>query len=75
VNAFEVVGIFLIVWAVLLGFLGITRENFPGTPGAERIVGAISVLLVLAAISAAVYTGIHEENEKSEHGAVPGATV
>jgi formate-dependent nitrite reductase membrane component NrfD len=75
VNVFEVVGIVLILWAVLVGFLGISRENFPATEGAERIVGAISVILVLAAISAAVYTGIHEASEESESGAVPTATV
>jgi hypothetical protein len=75
VNAFEVVGIVLIAWAVLVGYLGITRENFPGSEGTERIVGAISVLLVVGAIGAAVYTGIHEAKEESEQGAVPTATV
>jgi hypothetical protein len=76
VNIFEVVGLVLIAWALLVGFLGITRENFPASQGAERIVGAISLILVLLAISAAVYTGIHEEEEhEEESAAVPAATV
>ncbi len=74
-NVFEVVGIVLIAWALLVGFLGISREDFPGSEPLERLVGAISVVLVLAAISAAIYTGIHEEEEKEEHGGIPAATV
>ena len=73
VNAFEVIGIILIVWAIVVGVLGITRENFPGNAGTERIVGAVSVILVLLAIGAALYTGAteeEEEHEKGEHGAV-----
>jgi membrane protein DedA with SNARE-associated domain len=70
VNAFEVVGPILIVWALLVTFLGVTRENFPGSQGAERLVGAISVLLVALAIGAAIYTSSHEKKKKGE-AAVP----
>ncbi len=63
-NAFYVCGGLLAVWAVTVSALGITRENFPGTDGAARIVGAISVILVIAAIGTAIYTAAHEEDEK-----------
>jgi hypothetical protein len=44
-------------WAVLVSFLGITRENFPATKGAARGVMAISAVVVVAAMAAAVATG------------------
>jgi hypothetical protein len=74
VNAFEVVGPILIVWAIVVGILGITRENFPGTDGAARVVGAISVILVALAIGAAIYTGATEKKE-GEQAALPSAVV
>jgi hypothetical protein len=66
VNAFHVCGGLLAAWAVLVAVLGITRENFPGSTGAARVVGAISVLLVLMAIGTAVYTGATEEEDEAE---------
>ncbi len=47
-----------------MAFLGITRENFPGTDGAARIVGGISVLLVVAAIGTGIYTSATEEEHE-----------
>ena len=52
-----------------MAFLGITRENFPGTAGAARIVGAISVVLVIAAIGTGIYTAAHEEEEEGGESA------
>ena len=37
----------------MVSFLGITRENWPGTKRTERAVAAISVVLVVAAIGSA----------------------
>jgi hypothetical protein len=69
VTGFYVIGSCLAAWAVLLAVLGVTRENFPGSPGAERAVGVISALLVLGAIGAAIYGGAtHEEHEEDEGG-------
>ena len=65
-NAFHVCGGIAAIWAVLVGILGITRENFPASRGTERLVGAISVLLVAAAIFTAVYTAAVEEEEHEE---------
>ena len=64
VNAFHVMGGILAVWALLVSFLGVTRENFPATKRAERLVAAISVTLVVAAIGSAVITGANEEEEE-----------
>ena len=66
-NAFHVIGVMLAVWAVVVSFLGITRENWPGNRRTERAVAAISVILVLGAISSAIVTSIlHEEDEQEE---------
>ena len=62
-NAFHVIGGLAAIWAVAVAVTGIRKEDFPG--GAEKIVGAISVLIVIATISAAVITSA---NEEEEHG-------
>ena len=62
-NAFHVIGGLTAIWAVTVAIVGIKKEDFPG--GAEKIVGAISLLLVLSAISAAI---ISAANEEEEHG-------
>ena len=60
-TAFHVIGALTAIWAVVLAGIGIRNEDFPG--GAEKIVGAISVLLVVGTISAAVITSANEEEE------------
>ena len=67
-NAFHVLGGLLAVWALVVSFLGVTREGFPGSRGSELLVTAISVVLVLLAISAAIVTSALEEEEESEGG-------
>ena len=66
VNAFHVMGGVLAIWALLVSFLGVTRENFPATKGAERIVALVSITLVLAAIGSAVVTGANEKEEADD---------
>ncbi len=68
-NAFHVIGGLTAIWAVAVAIVGIKKEDFPG--GAEKIVGAISVLLVVSAISAAI---ISSANEGDEHGGGAEAT-
>ena len=63
-NAFHVCGGVLAIWALLVSFLGITREDFPSSTGTARLVGAISVVLVVLAIGTAIYTGATEEEEE-----------
>ena len=65
-NAFHVVGGLLAIWAVAVSFLGITREGFPNTKLAERLVTVVSVVLVFAAIATAVYTGATEGEKENE---------
>lgn len=66
-NAFHVIGGLTAIWAVALGIAGIKKEDFPG--GAEKIVGAISVLLVVSAISAAIISSANEGDEDGGGGA------
>jgi formate-dependent nitrite reductase membrane component NrfD len=65
VHTWYVFGPILVAWVVVLVILGLTRENFPASPRAERIAGAISVILVLLAIASAVYQGATEEDKES----------
>jgi hypothetical protein len=43
------------VWAVVLGFLGLRSPTFPGGAGGQRGVMAISLVLAVVAMAAAVY--------------------
>jgi hypothetical protein len=63
VNAFHVCGVLFAAWAVVISVLGITRESFPGSGGAARLVGLVSVVLCLATIGTAIYTSATEEEE------------
>ena len=54
---FYIAGGVLVAWALILSLgLGLRRPAFPGNLVGERVVIAISVVLVLAAMSAAVLT-------------------
>jgi hypothetical protein len=55
-TGFYVAGGILAAWAVVLGFFGLRSPDFPGSDGAARGVMAISAVLVVAAMSAAVLT-------------------
>jgi hypothetical protein len=63
VEGFYFAGGALAVWALIVSFLGIVREDFPATRSAARLVGAISILLVVAAIGSAIYLSATEEHE------------
>jgi hypothetical protein len=74
VNAFHVCGALFAVWALVVSFLGITRERFPSTDGAARAVGLVSVVLCLGAIGTAIYTSAtEEEGGEEEHAALRGS--
>ena len=53
---FYVCGGLLAVWAVVLASIGLRSPDFPGSSGAARGVMAVSVVLVVAAMAAAVIT-------------------
>jgi hypothetical protein len=68
VTGFYIAGIVLAAWALIVTAVGVMREDFPRTPGATRLVGAISILLVVAAIGSAIYLSATEEHEpEGEH--------
>jgi plastocyanin len=71
VTAFHVLGGLLAVWALIVAFLGITRREFPGGGGRERLVGAISATLALAAISSAIIVAATEDEEEGKSEAAP----
>jgi hypothetical protein len=68
-NAFHVFGGLLALWAVIVSFLGITREGFPTSAVAERLVTVISIVLVVCAIGTGIYTSATEEEEAEEESA------
>ena len=74
-NAFHILGGVLALWALLVSFLGITRENFPTSKAGERVVAAISVVLVAGAISSAVITAANERKERQHEGEEHAAVV
>jgi uncharacterized cupredoxin-like copper-binding protein len=54
---FYIAGGVLVAWALILSLgLGLRRPDFPGNLTGQRIVGAISAVLVLATLSTAVIT-------------------
>jgi plastocyanin len=54
ITAFHILGGLLALWAVVLSALGVMREDFPGKGAGQSIVMAISALLVVGAVSAAI---------------------
>lgn len=77
-TAFYVLGGVLAAWALLVTALGVTQHGFPGKGGGEKIVAAISVVLVAAAIGAAVIGAAeeakeHEEAEAAHTGGEPAS--
>lgn len=65
-NAFHVFGALFAAWAVVLSFIGITREDFPSTRATARLVGLVSVALAIATIGSAVYTSAVEDEEEDQ---------
>jgi hypothetical protein len=68
VNAYHFCGIAFALWAVGVSFVGITREDFPSSAGAQRLVATISILLALATVGTAIYTGATEDEDESGGG-------
>ena len=64
VNAYHVCGVVFAIWAVLVSFVGITREDFPATRARRASSAMVSVLLALATIGSAIYIGATEEDDE-----------
>lgn len=74
-TAFYVAGGLLALWAVLVSFLGITREGFPRSVGSMRLVMAVSVLLTAGAILSGIIGGALEQEHQDEGQGKPAAAV
>jgi hypothetical protein len=75
VEAFYFIGGTLAAWALLVSALGVVRKDFPSSAVGERIVGAISIVLVLGAISAAIVGALNEEEHEEDEGHSEAALV
>jgi hypothetical protein len=56
-TAFYIAGGLLVVYAVIIGFIGIRSADFPAKKAQARGVMALSAVLVAAAMASAVLTG------------------
>ena len=65
-STFEIVGIMLAAWAVIVAALGIVKHDFPANGGLEKAVMGVSVLLVAGAIGTAVTSGDKHDNAGHE---------
>ena len=68
---FYVMGGILVAWAVALAAIGLSRAEFPGSPGGARAVMGISALLVLGTITSAVATASKHHNESHAEAKAP----
>jgi hypothetical protein len=57
-----------VVWALLLSFLGIVSEDFPKTAILERLIGVVSLALVMCAVGAAIADAVGEEPKNHDEG-------
>jgi plastocyanin len=73
---FYAAGGVLVAWALLVALgIGLRRSDFPATLTQQRVVMAISVVLVLGAVSTAVITsGGETKSSAAEPGAQPSRT-
>ncbi len=55
---FFIAGSLLAVWAVAISVFGFTRPDFPSSEGAARGVMTLSAVLMLAAVSMAIYVAL-----------------
>ena len=67
---FFVIGPAFAVWAVILAFIGFTRPNFPRNIGAQRLVVAISLSLMLTVVLSAMINAKFEHTEHAKAGRV-----
>jgi uncharacterized cupredoxin-like copper-binding protein len=65
VAVYYVIGIALVVWAVVLTAMGVTRDDFPPSRPAGRALMAVSALLVAGTV-AAVVLGSEREHPREE---------
>ena len=67
-NAFHGIGIALAAWAVIVAVLGFMSASFPKNEGGVRAVMAITVLLVVGTLGAAIATSEKHGEHDAGHG-------
>lgn len=68
-TSFEIVGVLLAVWAVVVSYLGLRSPDFPRTGRAEKIVAAITIVLVAGTVAAGITSASFEYEEKQKEKA------
>ena len=63
---YYIIGGALAAWAVLVAFLGIRFDRFPGGKGGERALIGVSIVLVVATVGSAILLGAAEAQHKGE---------
>jgi hypothetical protein len=53
---FYIAGALLVLWAIVLGGIGLAKPDFPASDGTARLTMGITFVLMLAAIGTAVAT-------------------
>lgn len=66
ITAFHIVGGILALWALVLSALGVMRDDFPGKGAGQKVVMAISTVLVVGAIGTAIGTAQNEPKGGAE---------
>jgi hypothetical protein len=66
---YYIFGIALAAWAVVVAALGIKFGSFPGGRGGERLVIALTALLVAGTLGSAIFLSGHEEGGDRGHAA------
>lgn len=46
----------LALWAIIVGLIGIRNGSFPSGEGASKLVGTVTVVLVVGTVGMAIYT-------------------
>lgn len=54
---FYIAGAVLVVWALVISFIGIKRDSFAASKGVGTAIAAVSAVLVAAAMYTSVITG------------------
>lgn len=65
-SSFEIVGVLLAVWAVVVSYLGLRSPDFPRTGRTEKIVAAITIVLVAGTVAAGITSSSIEYAERQK---------
>ncbi len=65
-TTYYIAGGVLAVWAVVVAFLGIKFDRFPGGKGGERVLVGVSIVLVAITVGSAIILAAAEEQAAGE---------